>query len=89
MKVKKSYLQKVEKIFEELGYRVRYEKGNFQSGYCHVHNSNVVVINKFFDPTGRFEILVSILEQIKIEYDKLSCASRNFLADNGLRSQAK
>lgn len=85
MKVRKSYLPKMEKIFEELGYRVRYEKGNFQSGYCHVHESNVVVVNKFFDYGGRFEVLVNILNQIKIEYDKLSKPSINFLSENGLK----
>lgn len=85
MKIKKSYLQKVEKVFEELGYRVRYEKGNFQSGYCYVHNSNVVVVNKFFDPNGRFEVLVNILNQIKIEYEKLSSPSISFLSENGLK----
>ncbi|MFT4972429.1 MAG: hypothetical protein ACI9JY_001633, partial [Saprospiraceae bacterium] len=34
MNYTKHTLKKVELLFEEIGYIVRYEKGNFNSGYC-------------------------------------------------------
>ena len=34
MKFTQSTLDKIERIIEEGGYIIRYERGNFQSGYC-------------------------------------------------------
>jgi hypothetical protein len=72
MKFTKSTLQKVENIFKELGYAVRYEKGNFQSGYCILDQKKVVVINKFFDTEGRINTLLDILSTLEIPEAQLS-----------------
>ncbi len=89
MKIKAKYLKQIESVFQELGYKLRYEKGNFQSGYCYVHESNVVVVNKFFDVQARFETLQNILSQVQIDYSELSALSRKFLSEQGfLRSRA-
>jgi len=60
-KYTKTTLQKVETIFEELDYKVRYERGSFKSGYCLVENRNIAVVNKFFDIEGRINVLLEIL----------------------------
>ena len=65
-------------IFKELEYPVRYEKGNFNSGYCIVEDRNIAVINKFFDTEGRINILLEILATIEIKQDALSEASYKF-----------
>lgn len=64
-KYTKTTLQKIETIFEELDYKVRYEKGSFQSGYCLVENRNIAVVNKFFDTEGRINVLLEILSEFK------------------------
>ena len=64
---KRKLLQELEELFVELDYKVRYEKGNFQSGYCIVENAKVVVINKFFDTEGRIDSLLEILSQLRID----------------------
>ena len=51
----------METIFDELDYKVRYEKGSFKSGYCLVENRNIAVVNKFFDVEGRINVLLEIL----------------------------
>jgi hypothetical protein len=60
-KYTKTTLQKIETIFEELDYKVRYEKGSFKSGYCLVENRNIAVVNRFFDTEGRINVLLEIL----------------------------
>ena len=60
-KYTKTTLQKMETIFDELDYKVRYEKGSFKSGYCLVENRNIAVVNKFFDVEGRINVLLEIL----------------------------
>lgn len=59
----------------ELEYTVRYEKGNFNSGYCIVENKKIAVINKFFDVEGRMNCLLDILQNLEIEEANLSEAA--------------
>ena len=47
MKYNQVTLNKIERILEESRYVVRYERGNFQSGYCVLEERKVVVLNKF------------------------------------------
>lgn len=70
----------METLFRELEYTVRYEKGNFQSGYCVVENRRMAIINKFFDVEGRLNCLMEILSQQDLsEYlPELSEDSRKF-----------
>ncbi len=65
MNYTKHTLQKIEELIEELGYKVRYEKGSFQSGYCLVENTKIVVINKFFETESRINTLIDIIDKIE------------------------
>lgn len=71
-------LKKMEKLFEELDYTVRYERGNFQSGYCVVEHRNIAVINKFYDTEGRINVLLEILSKMNVDPDQLEEASAKF-----------
>ena len=61
----KHSLKKVEALAGELGYTVRYEKGNFQSGYALVESRRIAIINKFYDTEGRLNCLYDILSQYR------------------------
>ena len=60
-------LKKVQTLLEEQAYIVRFEKGNFQSGYCLIENKKVAVINKFFDLEGKINCMLDILTNIEID----------------------
>ena len=64
-------LNKLEELFRDLKISVRYEKGNFQSGYCIVVGKNVVIVNKFFDVEARINTLLEIIEQGNIDLTPL------------------
>jgi DNA-binding LacI/PurR family transcriptional regulator len=72
MNYTKHTLQKIEELVEELGYKVRYEKGSFQSGYCLVENNKIAVINKFFETEGRINTLIDIIDRIEVNTEGLS-----------------
>ncbi len=74
----KHSLQKLESLFEEIGYVIRYEKGNFNSGYCIVEDRKIAVINKFFDVEARINVLLDILETLDFEAGILSEKSAAF-----------
>jgi hypothetical protein len=58
------YLKKLEEIMGENEYKVRYEKGNFKSGYCILETKKVVVINKFTPLESRINALVEIITSL-------------------------
>jgi hypothetical protein len=69
-------LKKLEDIFKEGGYTVRYERGNFQNGYCVLEKRRVVVINKVHEPEAVMNSLVEILANLEdLELDNLSSES--------------
>lgn len=65
-------LKKLEELFEEARYVVRFEKGHFNSGYCILEERRVVVINKFFNVEGRINALLEILQTLTINEAELS-----------------
>lgn len=65
-------LKKMEQLFEEANYTIRYEKGNFNSGYCILEDRRVAVINRFLDMEGRINALVEILPTVDIKEETLS-----------------
>lgn len=72
MKISRGQLKKLEEIFQHLGYKVRYEKGHFRSGYCLLQDRPIAIINKFFDTDARFHTLLTILESISPDFSTLS-----------------
>ena len=72
MKFNQHTLDKIERILDEAEYIVRYERGNFQSGYCILEQRKVVVLNKFLQLEGRISTLIDIIPQLKIIPENLS-----------------
>ncbi len=81
IKLTKTNLEKLRSLFEEVGFRVRFEKGNFQSGYCLIKEHNVAVINKFLPVEGRVQAMLDILPQIEIDTEALSDDGEKFYND--------
>jgi len=79
LKYTKHNLSKLEEIFKVLKVTIRYEKGNFQSGYCIVTGKNIIIINKFFEVEARINTLMEILEENRIPTDELSEENKEWL----------
>ncbi|MFN8246881.1 MAG: hypothetical protein U0T56_10930 [Ferruginibacter sp.] len=76
MKYTQTTLDKIERVIEESGYIIRYERGNFQSGYCILQDKKVVVLNKFFQTEGRINTLIDLLPHLHVHYDSLTLESQ-------------
>lgn len=76
MKYTQHTLDKIEKVIEESGYIIRYERGAFQSGYCILQDKKVVVLNKFFQTEGRINTLIDLMPQLDINFDALTHESQ-------------
>ena len=68
----KHFLNKLEDVFSESDYILRYEKGSFKSGYCVIRDTRVVVVNKFYSLEGKINCLIDILKTIDFNADRLN-----------------
>lgn len=75
------FLNKLEDVMSETDYILRYEKGNFQSGYCILNDSKVAVINKFFALEGKVNSLIEILRSIKADPSKFSTKNKKIYTE--------
>jgi hypothetical protein len=81
MKYTQNTLDKIERILDEVEYVVRYERGNFQSGYCILEARKVVVLNKFLQMEGRINTLIDLIPQLNIDPETLSPEVRRTYGD--------
>ena len=81
MKYTQTTLDKIERIVEESGYILRYERGTFQSGYCILKEKKVVVLNKFFQTEGRINTLIDLIPQLDIHFDSLTLESQKMFEE--------
>jgi hypothetical protein len=67
VKYTKNFLDKLENLFASSSYHLRYEKGNFKSGYCLLRDTKVVIINKYFPLEGKINALIDILAELDFD----------------------
>ncbi len=75
-------LEKLERLFRQLGFRLRYEKGNFRTGACILQESRVIVVNRFLDLEAKIQALVEVLADVPLDtvaLDQLDDKQRQFL----------
>ena len=78
IKYTQTTLKKFEELMDELGYLIRFEKGNFHSGYCILQEKRIAVINKFLPLESRINALIDILSSIDVDTAQLSPEMHTF-----------
>lgn len=64
-------LDKIENLLLDLGYKVRYEKGNFRTGACVIQNNKMIVVNKFSNLEIKINSLIQLLAEFEVDRDEL------------------
>lgn len=68
----KNFLNKLEDLLSETPFHLRYEKGNFKSGYCVLNDSQIAIVNKYYPLEGKINCLIDIIKEIEITPSDLS-----------------
>ncbi len=76
MKYTQHTLDKLEDLLKEMNYVVRFERGNFQSGYCILESRKVVVLNKFLQMEGRINTIIDLIPKLNFDPEALSPEAR-------------
>ncbi|MBC3542155.1 hypothetical protein ACFSC6_13215 [Rufibacter sediminis] len=71
LKYTRPFLNRLEDIFAESEYMLRYEKGTFKSGFCLLKDTKVAVVNKYFPLEGKINCLVEILRAVDVRPESL------------------
>ena len=67
VKFTKHFLDKLENLFASSEYILRYEKGNFKSGYCVLKETKIVIVNKYFPLEGKINALIDIISELNLD----------------------
>lgn len=79
MRPTKPNQEKLQAILKTQGYTIRYERGNFQGGYCIVHEQKTIVINKFHPLEGKINTMMDIIRDLSIDPEQLSDSQKKIV----------
>ena len=71
------FLLKIEDMIGESDYILRYEKGNFKSGYCLLREQKIMIVNKFYTTEGKINALLEILKSTELDISRFSEKSKS------------
>lgn len=75
------FLTKLEDVIAESDYVLRYEKGNFKSGYCVLKDQKIIIINKFYTTEGKINALLDIFRTVTLDGSKFSEKSQKLFEE--------
>lgn len=76
-----AFQTKIEDIISESDYILRYEKGNFKSGYCLLKEQKIMIVNKFYTTEGKINALMEILRTVELDQTKFTEKSQQLYAE--------
>ncbi|GAA0893372.1 hypothetical protein GCM10009122_30510 [Fulvivirga kasyanovii] len=76
IKYSKHFLNKLEDLLAETEYILRYERGNFKSGWCILNENKVIIVNKYYAIDGKINCLLDIIKTVDIDKNQLSDKNR-------------
>ena len=79
-------VKELEEAVEQLGLRVRREKGNFRGGYCIRDEEEFLMLNRRHSPEVHLAVLAEALRDMDIESIYLKPAVRDALEDAWARN---
>lgn len=72
-------LEKLESLLKSLGFKLRYEKGNFKTGACVLEQSRVIIVNKFSNLENKILALADLLQNTETDDTLLDEKEKAFL----------
>jgi hypothetical protein len=88
IKYTNQFLSKLEDLIAESDYTLRYEKGNFKSGFCVLKDQKIIIVNKFYPTEGKINALYEILRTVSLDTSRFTEKSRKFYQEITQQSEA-
>jgi hypothetical protein len=78
-------IQDLHEVAVQLGVTIRYERGDFEGGYCVLRAQKMLLINKRLMPARKAAVLAAALRDIGLEDVYLKPALRAYIEDEVAR----
>ncbi len=88
IKYTNQFLTKLEDLIAESDYTLRYEKGNFKSGFCVLKDQKIIIVNKFYPTEGKINALLDILRSVRLDNTRFSEKSQKLFEELSQQSAA-
>lgn len=88
IKYTNQFLSKLEDLIAESDYTLRYEKGNFKSGFCVLKDQKIIIVNKFYPTEGKINALYEILRTVTLDTSRFTEKSQKLYQEISQQSAA-
>lgn len=88
IKYTNQFLTKLEDLIAESDHTLRYEKGNFKSGFCVLKDQRIIIVNKFYPTEGKINALFDILRTVTLDTSRFTEKSLKLYEDLSQQSAA-
>lgn len=78
---KELLLEELRDACQHVGYSLRFEKGDFEGGWCILKEKQLLVVNKRFSLDQKLSVIARALGELGIEEMYLKPAVRDFIDD--------
>jgi hypothetical protein len=79
-------LLEIEQAAQDMGLRIRYEKGDFDGGYCILRDENIIVVNKKLAPIKKCSVIAQALGDFGIDDIYMKPIVRTYVEDEIVRA---
>jgi len=76
-----STIQELQELATGLSIRIRYERGDFDGGYCILHEERLIVVNKKLTSQQKAAVIAVSIHEIGLENVYIKPALRDFIED--------
>lgn len=80
--------QELHELARQMGVTVRYEKGDFEGGYCILKENTILLVNRRLQTQKKASILAVGLFEIGLENMFVKPAVRHFIEDEAAKASA-
>ncbi len=74
-------IQELHELASALSIRIRYEKGDFDGGYCILHEERLIVVNKKLPSQREAGVIALSINEFGLENVYIKPALRDFIED--------
>lgn len=78
-------IKELEELATQLGIKIRYEKGNFEGGYCILKEQKILVVNKKLFDNRKTSVLAQGIAEIGIDDVFVKPIVRQYIEDENVR----
>jgi hypothetical protein len=79
-------IEELHGVAQQLGVAIRYEKGDFDGGYCILKEQKLLLVNRRLQPSRKAAVIAVAMQEIGLANVYLKPALRAFIEDESAKA---